>query len=77
MLVDDAGNAGGPFAGSVTLGNPTTIHNSQCSVGLVSAPVGGITLTLVLDITYTASFGGNKIVYAAARDDAALFVPRR
>src|SRR5437016_10486620 len=37
-LVDDAGDAGGPYAGSVALGNPgTTIQNSQCAVNLLSA----------------------------------------
>jgi hypothetical protein len=60
-LVDDAGDAGGPFAGS---------QNSQCAVSLVSAIGNGETLTLALNFTFKAGFGGNKIAYLAARDQA-------
>jgi uncharacterized repeat protein (TIGR01451 family) len=67
-LVNDAGQAGGPYAGSVTLGSPATIQNSQCTVGLTSAAGNGNTLALTLNITFAASFGGNKIAYVAARD---------
>lgn len=68
-LVDDAGDAGGPFAGGVVLGNPgTAIQNSQCLVNLTSAAGSGNTLTLVLNIAFKAAFGGNKIQYLAARD---------
>jgi YD repeat-containing protein len=70
-LVDDAGDAGGPFAGGVVLGNPSTaISNSQCSVNLTSATGSGNTLTLVLNIAFKAAFGGNKIQYLAARDNS-------
>src|SRR5258707_382321 len=35
MLVDDAGDAGGPFAGAVTPGNSgAVIENGQCAVSL-------------------------------------------
>jgi YD repeat-containing protein len=69
FLVDDAGDAGGPFAGSVALGSPgTAIQNSQCSVNLTSATGSGTTLSLTLSITFKAAFGGNKIQYLAARD---------
>jgi len=61
VLVDDAGDAGGPFAGS---------QNSQCAVSLVSAIGNGETLTLTLNFTFKAGFGGNKIAYLAARDQA-------
>jgi hypothetical protein len=67
-LVNDQGDAGGPFAGQVTMGNGGTIQNSQCIVGLVSAPGNGTTLTLNLSITFKASFGGNRILFSAARD---------
>jgi YD repeat-containing protein len=71
FLVDDAGDAGGPFAGGVTLGNPgTTIQNSQCSVNLLSATGNGNTLTLMLTIAFKTAFGGNKIQYLAARDNS-------
>jgi len=68
-LVDDTGDAGGPYAGAVALGNPgTAIQNSQCSVNLTSAAGSGTTLTLTLNITFKAAFGGNKIQYLAAGD---------
>jgi hypothetical protein len=70
-LVDDAGDAGGPFAGSLTLGNPSTvIQNSQCAVSLISAADDGTNLTLNLSVTFKSSFGGNKLHYLAARDTA-------
>ncbi|SPF50343.1 Virginiamycin B lyase (modular protein) [Candidatus Sulfopaludibacter sp. SbA4] len=68
LLVDDAGDAGGPYAGSVALGSPNTIQNSQCSVSLVSAVGNGTTLALTLNITFKRAFGGNQINYVAARD---------
>ena len=67
-LVDDTGNAAGPYAGSVALGSSSVIQNSQCAVTLVSATGAGTTLSLTLSITFKASFGGNKIAYVAARD---------
>jgi len=67
-LVDDAGDAGGPYAGSVVLGSASTIHNSQCTVGLTSALGSGNTLTLTLNIAFAAGFGGNKVQFVAARD---------
>ena len=47
-----------------------TVGNSQCTVNLAgsSAMGEGNTLTLVLDLSFTASFAGNKVVYTAARD---------
>jgi len=69
VLVDDAGDAGGPYAGSVVLGNPAAVaQNSQCAVSLTSAAGSGTSLTLVVNIAFTAAFGGNKIQYLAARD---------
>jgi hypothetical protein len=71
LLVDDAGDAGGPFAGTIPLGSNATIQNSQCAVGLVSAVGGGQTLTLTLSITFKPGFAGNRILYVAAQDTAA------
>jgi hypothetical protein len=70
-LVDDAGDAGGPFA-TLSLPSSGTIQNSQCTVSGVGSSVsaGGNTLTLTLAITFSASFSGNKVVYVAARDMA-------
>jgi len=70
VLVDDGGDAGGPYAGNVTLGNVNPISNGQCSVVLVSATGSGNSLTLVLTITWTANFAGDKIVFMAGRDGA-------
>jgi uncharacterized repeat protein (TIGR01451 family) len=67
-LVDDAGDAGGPFAGSISLGSSNTIQNSQCSVSLISATGSGTTLSLQLNIAFAPGFGGNRITYVAARD---------
>ena len=68
VLVDDAGDAGGPYAGNVTLGNVNPISNSQCSVVLNSATGSGNTFTLVLTITWNSGFAGDKIIFMAGRD---------
>jgi len=68
VLVDDGGDAGGPYAGSIVLGSSGSIQNNQCSVTLVSAVSSGTTLTLVLDIAFKPVFGGNRVMYMAARD---------
>ena len=70
MLVDDAGEAGGPFAGSLTLGSTGTIENSQCRVGLASATGNGTVLSLVLNVTFKPAFGGNRIEFVAAGDQS-------
>jgi len=73
LLVDDGGDAGGPFAGGVVLnGVAATIQNSQCSVNRVgsSAAKSGNTLTLMLNITFKSPFAGNRIVWVAGRDAA-------
>jgi len=48
------------------------VGNSQCTVALAgsSATGAGNTLTLALNVSFSSSFGGNKVVYAAARDTA-------
>jgi len=69
-LVDDAGDGGGPFAGSAVLNAAGSIQNSQCTVSWGATPVaaGGNGLTLALNIGFSAAFGGNRIFYLAARD---------
>jgi streptogramin lyase len=69
-LVDDGGDAGGPYAGSIPLGGSGTIQNSQCAVGLTSVVGSGSTLTLTLNITFQAGFGGNKVAFVAAGDQS-------
>lgn len=47
-----------------------SINNSQCTIdGVGSSAVGsGDTLTLTLNLSFSTAFGGNKVVYLAARD---------
>jgi len=68
-LVDDQGDAGGPYSGMVLPGSGS-VSNSQCSVTAAgsSASGGGNTLTLTLAITFTPAFAGNKVVYLSAQD---------
>ena len=68
--MDDSGDGGGPFAGSASLGAAGTIQNSQCAVswGATAVSASGNNLSLTLNITFTAAFGGNRVVYMAARD---------
>ncbi|MEZ5355333.1 MAG: BACON domain-containing carbohydrate-binding protein [Bryobacteraceae bacterium] len=70
VLVDDAGRAGGPFAGTLTIPGAGTIGNRQCTVlGAGSSVVStGNTLTLNLNLSFSTTFSGNKIIYVAARD---------
>ena len=71
--MDDGGDAGGPFAGSLVLnGGAATIQNSQCSVNGVgsSAVPGGNDLTLTLNVTFHSGFTGNRIMWVAGRDIA-------
>jgi len=69
-LVDDAGDAGGPFAGSAVLNAAGSIQNSQCVVSWGGAPVtgSGNSLSLALNIQFTAAFAGDRVFYLAARD---------
>jgi hypothetical protein len=70
-LVDDAGDAGGPFQGLV-LPAGGTIQNSQCSISGSGSSVtmAGNLLKLTLAITFSAAFAGNKVVYLAAQDSS-------
>ncbi len=71
LLVDDAGDAGGPYS-AMTLPGTGTIQNSQCAIsGAGSSVTGsGDTLTLTLVVTFKPSFTGNKVFYTAAQDTA-------
>jgi hypothetical protein len=68
-LVNDAGNALLP---ELTLGSAGSVSNSQCTVyGTGSSAVGsGNTLTLTLNMRFSSSFVGERIIYMAARDVA-------
>jgi len=70
-IVPDNGD-GTELSGKVMAGMGT-VGNSQCTVMLAgsSATGNGTALTLVLNLSFSASsFGGNKVIYAAARDIA-------
>jgi probable HAF family extracellular repeat protein len=69
FLVNDAGQAGGPFAGSSNFETANTIQNSQCSVRPVSVNGSGNLLTLMLAFTFQPAFNGNKIVFLAASEN--------
>jgi hypothetical protein len=67
-IVADNGDAS-QITGKVMDGTGA-VANSQCTVTLANsfASGSGATFTLVLNLSFSASFGGNKVVYAAARD---------
>jgi probable HAF family extracellular repeat protein len=69
-LVNDAGQAGGPFAGAATFETGNAIQNSQCSVRPVAVSGNGNALTLTLAFTFLPAFNGNEIVFLAASDAA-------
>ena len=54
----------------LALNGAGSTSNSQCTVAGAgsSASGSGTTLTLTLAMTFASSFGGNKVVYLAARD---------
>jgi len=71
-LVDNAGDAGGPYSGMLLPGSGT-VQNSQCTItgsGSSASGTGNI-LTLTLAIAFSASFSGNKVVYLSAQDKSA------
>ena len=72
LLVDDAGDAGGPYSGMVLPGNGT-VSNSQCSVTGAGSSISGSgnTLTVTLVMTFTQSFAGNQLFFLAARSNTA------
>ena len=71
VLVNDAGDAGGPHAGAMALNRPAgSIQNSQCIVSSAIVNSAGSTLTMTLNVRFQASFKGNRTVYASAQDHA-------
>jgi len=70
-LVDDQGDAGGPYQG-MTLPGSSVIQNSQCSIAGSGSSISGsgTTLTVTLVITFKTAFAGNRILYMAAREAA-------
>ncbi|HYW47857.1 MAG TPA: FG-GAP-like repeat-containing protein [Bryobacteraceae bacterium] len=68
-LVDDGGDAGGPYQG-MTLPGSGTVQNSQCSISDTGSSIAGSgnNLTVTLAITFKAAFAGSKVMYLAARE---------
>ena len=66
-LVNDAGTA---LSSGLPLNGTGAVSNSQCSVSSVgsSAAGSGNTMTLVLNLSFTGAFEGNRVIYMAARD---------
>jgi hypothetical protein len=69
FLVNDAGDAGQNL-GYMPFPSTATLSNGQCTITGTGSTVSetGSTLTLTLNVTFKAAFGGNRIVYAAVRD---------
>lgn len=69
-LVDDHGDGGGPFA-TITLPSTGTASNSQCTINGTGSSItnSGNILTLVLNMSFSPSFGGNRVFYIAARNN--------
>jgi hypothetical protein len=63
---------GGTLSQGLTLGASGTVSNSQCSIASTGSSATGnsTTLVLTLNLTFTAGFAGNRVVYMAARDAA-------
>jgi len=72
FLVDDPGDAGGPYSGMVLPGTGT-VSNSQCSITAAGSSVAasGSTLSLTLAITFSPNFAGNQLFFLAARSNTA------
>jgi hypothetical protein len=64
------GDAGGGLSAGLMLGGSGSVSNSQCTINASgsSATTNGNTLTLVLNMSFTAGFAGNRVIYTAARD---------
>jgi hypothetical protein len=65
-LVNDAGSS---LSAALTLGGEGSIANGQCTVNGSTSSVArsGNTLTLTLDLNFSAGFSGTRVMYMAAR----------
>jgi len=67
----------------LTLGSGASTSNSQCKINGAGSMVtlNGNNLTLTLDMSFFPAFGGNRVIYTAARDInggfGVEFVPER
>jgi hypothetical protein len=75
LLVDDAGDSGGPFAGGILLNGSqqaASVSNSHCTIfasGSSVTTAGGL-LTLTLNIAFQSPFVGNRVLWVSGRDIA-------
>lgn len=69
LLVNDAGDAAGPFA-SMSIPDTGTLQNGQCTISGAGSAVSAASnsLTLTLNMSFT-NFSGNRVMYGAARSD--------
>ena len=67
FLVNDSGTALLP---GLTLNGSGSTNNSQCTVNGANSSfkATGKTLTLTLNLSFAATFSGNRVIYMAARD---------
>ena len=67
-LVSNAGD--GRYAGAIVLNGSGSLSNGQCTINVLgsSAVTSGTGLTLTLNLSFASTFGGNKIIYMAARE---------
>jgi len=65
-LVDDAGDAAGPYSGMVLPGS-SSVSNGQCAISADGSSISGsgTTLQVTLAVTFKSAFGGNRIIFAA------------
>ena len=63
-------DSGGGLLPALALNGTGSTANQQCSVTSAgsSASGSGTALTLTLNVSFSSAFGGNKVVYMAARD---------
>jgi hypothetical protein len=78
LLVNDAGDAGGPYQGLVVPGGGS-INNGQCSISGAASSISGSgnTVTVKLGIAFSSGFTGNKVIYTAAKDTSDRSSPWR
>ena len=67
-LVNNAGDAGGPYA-TMSIPSTATVSNSQCTINAAGSSISasGNTLVVTLNMTFTG-FSGNRVMYLAARN---------
>ncbi|MEZ5401570.1 MAG: SBBP repeat-containing protein [Bryobacteraceae bacterium] len=70
VLVNDTGDAGGPFAGAINIPSFGTASNSQCTIDADGSSIvpDGKNLIFTLKFHWKTAFKGERIIYLAARD---------